>query len=56
MFTIMKSAQTGGVTRLIQHIEEIRQAVKDLEPQLRADGCRVAIILATDELPTDSRG
>jgi len=54
--TIMKSAQPGGVTPLIQHIEEIRQSVKELEPQLRADGCRVAIILATDGLPTDSRG
>jgi len=54
--TIMKTAQPGGVTPLIQHIEEIRQSVKELEPQLRADGCRVAIILATDGLPTDSRG
>lgn len=52
----MKTAQPGGVTPLIQHIEEIRQSVKELEPQLRADGCRVAIILATDGLPTDSRG
>jgi len=54
--TIMKTAQPGGVTPLIQHIEEIRQSVKELEPQLRADGCRVSIILATDGLPTDERG
>jgi hypothetical protein len=54
--TIMKTAQPGGVTPLIQHIQEIRQSVKELEPQLRADGCRVAIILATDGLPTDERG
>ena len=54
--TIMKTAQPGGVTPLIQHIEEIRQSVKELEPQLRADGCRVAIILATDGLPTDCGG
>ena len=54
--TIMKTAQPGGVTPLVQHIEEIRQSVKELEPQLRADGCRVAIILATDGLPTDERG
>ncbi|KAL9190696.1 hypothetical protein ACHAXT_000402 [Thalassiosira profunda] len=54
--TIMKTAQPGGVTPLIQHIDEIRQSVKELEPQLRADGCRVAIILATDGLPTDERG
>ncbi|KAL7553200.1 hypothetical protein ACHAWF_016482 [Thalassiosira exigua] len=54
--TIVKTAQPGGVTPLAQHIEEIRQSVKELEPQLRADGCRVAIILATDGLPTDERG
>jgi len=54
--TIMKTAQPGGVTPLIQHIQEIRQSVAELEPQLRADGCRVAIILATDGLPTDERG
>lgn len=54
--TIMKTAQPGGVTPLIQHIQEIELAVRELEPQLRADGCRVAIILATDGLPTDSRG
>jgi uncharacterized protein YegL len=54
--TIMKTAQPGGVTPLIQHIEEIRRSVAELEPQLRADGCRVAIILATDGLPTDERG
>ena len=53
--TIMKSAQPGGVTPLIQHILEIQQSVRELEPQLRADGCRVAIILATDGLPTDER-
>jgi hypothetical protein len=54
--TIMKTAQPGGVTPLIQHIEDIRRSVAELEPQLRADGCRVAIILATDGLPTDERG
>lgn len=54
--TIMKSTQPGGVTPLIQHIEEIRRDVVDLAPKLREDGCRVAIILATDGLPTDERG
>jgi hypothetical protein len=53
---IMTSTQPGGVTPLIQHIEEIRQMVKELEPNLRGDGCRVAIILATDGLPTDDCG
>ena len=53
---IMKSAQPHGVTPLIQHIEEIRQSLTEIAPNLRADGCRVAIILATDGLPTDSNG
>jgi hypothetical protein len=53
---IMKSTQPGGVTPLIQHIEDIRQSVMELEPMLREDGCRVAIVLATDGLPTDDRG
>merc|ERR1712013_877053 len=53
---IMKTAQPGGVTPLVQHVQEIAQSVKELEPQLRADGCRVAVILATDGLPTDERG
>ena len=53
---IMKSAQPGGVTPLIQHIQEIQQSVKELEPMLRKDGCGVAVILATDGLPTDDRG
>merc|ERR1712013_335679 len=53
---IMNTAQPGGVTPLVQHVQEIAQSVKELEPQLRADGCRVAIILATDGLPTDERG
>lgn len=53
---IMKSAQPGGVTPLIKHIQDIQQSVKELEPMLREDGCRVAVILATDGLPTDERG
>ena len=54
--TIMKTTQPAGVTPLIQHIEEIRRDVVDLAPILREDGCRVAIILATDGLPTDECG
>ena len=53
---IMKSAEPRGVTPLVQHIEEIRLSLLEIEASLRADGCRVAIILATDGLPTDSAG
>jgi Mg-chelatase subunit ChlD len=53
---IMKSAQPHGVTPLIQHLEVIQQSVYEIAPTLRADGCRVVIILATDGLPTDMNG
>jgi Mg-chelatase subunit ChlD len=53
---IMKTAQPGGVTPLVEHILDIQQSVTELAPKLRADGCRVVIVLATDGLPTDDRG
>jgi len=53
---IMKTAQPGGVTPLIDHITEIREAVSQLAPKLRSNGTKVSIILATDGLPTDARG
>ena len=53
---IMKMSQPGGVTPLVRHVEEIRQSIMELAPTLREDGCRVAVILATDGLPTDDHG
>jgi hypothetical protein len=46
----------GGVTPLIGHLHEIHQQVKALEPSLRHEGTKVAIILATDGIPTDDYG
>ena len=54
--SVMNSTQPCGVTPLIRHIEEIKQTVKELEPELREIGSRVTIILATDGLPTDDLG
>jgi hypothetical protein len=54
--SVMLNASPAGVTPLIHHINEIRQNVLHLEPSLRDDGSKVAIILATDGLPTDSNG
>ena len=45
-----------GVTPLTRHIREIRKEVKEMTPALRRSGQRVAIIIATDGLPTDERG
>ncbi|KAL7496787.1 hypothetical protein ACHAWT_007170 [Skeletonema menzelii] len=53
---IMNQSQPGGVTPLIRHIREIRESVEEMAPELNANGTRVAIILATDGLPTDEQG
>jgi len=52
----MANAQPGGVTPLVPHLHEIRDELRRLEPQLRANGSKVAIVLATDGLPTDAQG
>ena len=41
---------------MVTHINEIREEVEALAPSLRADGQKVAIILATDGLPTNPPG
>ena len=53
--TIM-NASPGGVTPLVHHIREIQQEVAAMAPALTARGQRVAIVLASDGLPTDERG
>lgn len=53
---VMQNSQPGGVTPLTMHIQEIRDNILQLEPQLRATGQKVAIVLATDGLPTDAQG
>ena len=52
----MAAARPGGATPLVTHINEIREEVQALAPSLKADGRKVAIILATDGLPTNPRG
>lgn len=52
----MKNASPGGVTPLAEHVREIRTNVESMEASLRQDGTKVAIVLATDGLPTDSQG
>ena len=51
----MKNTSPGGCTPLSQHIHEIRSNVLEMEPSLQRDGTKVAIILATDGLPSNSR-
>jgi hypothetical protein len=54
--SVMMNTQPAGVTPLAQHVEIIRQEIVQMEPLLRHTGGKVAIILATDGLPTDVRG
>jgi len=53
---IMKKVKPIGVTPLTRHIWEIQQSIKSLAPQLVAAGQKVAVVLATDGLPTDEDG
>jgi hypothetical protein len=54
--SVMMNAQPAGVTPLAHHIEIIRTEIEQMESFLRATGGKVAIVLATDGLPTDARG
>jgi len=53
---IMSDTNPGGVTPLTDHLSEIYMVVDSLRPQLEVEGKKVAIILATDGLPTDNHG
>lgn len=50
--TVMMNAQPAGVTPLASHILAIRDEIQSLQ----LGGGKVAIVLATDGLPTDARG
>mmetsp|Transcript_12736 Transcript_12736/g.19289 ORF Transcript_12736/g.19289 Transcript_12736/m.19289 type:complete len:386 (+) Transcript_12736:124-1281(+) len=52
----MSKARPMGATPLITHINAIRDEVERMAPALRREGRRVAIILATDGLPTNPPG
>lgn len=52
----MTQASPSGCTPLSQHLIEIRENIMAMLPQLESTGQRVAIILATDGLPTDTQG
>lgn len=54
--SVMRESTPNGVTPLVPHLHAVRQQVLQLEQQLRRDGCKVAIVLATDGLPSDERG
>ena len=54
--TYIRRAEPLGVTPLTSHILQIQEALHHMAPKLRREGKRVAVILATDGLPTDEEG
>jgi hypothetical protein len=54
--SVLQNSGPGGVTPLVGHLREIRENVAALEPGLRQSGTKVAIVLATDGVPTDDQG
>jgi hypothetical protein len=54
--SVMHRAQPMGMTPLTSHILQIQKALSRMAPRLKREGKRVAVILATDGLPTDEEG
>ena len=52
----MRKARPGGCTPLTDHILAIHGELTVMAPMLRQSGQRVALIIATDGLPTDDQG
>ncbi|KAL7548497.1 hypothetical protein ACHAWF_011779 [Thalassiosira exigua] len=53
---IMRRVSPRGVTPLTQHIWDIQRQISGMAGELRRSGKMVAIIIATDGLPTDHQG
>jgi hypothetical protein len=54
--TTMRAATPSGVTPLAEHVQEIRANIIAMHEQLAQMGQKVAVILATDGLPSDNFG
>jgi Mg-chelatase subunit ChlD len=54
--SIMRRARPSGCTPLTSHILEIHNEVSKMASSLRQQGQKVAIIIATDGLPTNEHG
>jgi len=52
----MLNIQPSGVTPLTRHIWEIQQMISAKAPELRREGKKVVLVIATDGLPTDEEG
>lgn len=52
----MRNTAAVGTTPLTRHVNEIRDIVHNMLPTLTSEGKRIAIVLATDGLPSDYNG
>lgn len=52
----IRNSHPGGATPLSQHVLEIRNELLAMESSMKHNGTKVALVLATDGLPTDARG
>lgn len=52
----MRKVSPSGVTPLTQHIWDVEEQISAMASDLRRTGKIVALILATDGLPTDDQG
>jgi len=53
---IMQKTRPDGVTPLTQHIWDIYDSMEQMTDQLKEEGKKVVVVLATDGLPTDESG
>jgi Mg-chelatase subunit ChlD len=54
--SVITNSSPGGVTPLVQHLSEVRANIVSLESELRQNGTKVAVIIATDGLPSNDQG
>ncbi|KAL7566986.1 hypothetical protein ACA910_019915 [Epithemia clementina (nom. ined.)] len=52
----MENTSPSGVTPLIPHLQQVRDNILALRPTLLENGTKVALVLATDGIPTNERG
>ena len=53
---IVRRAEANGVTPLTRHLHAISHRIEQIEPQLRSQGQKAVVVIATDGLPSDDSG
>ncbi|CAJ1953439.1 unnamed protein product [Cylindrotheca closterium] len=53
---VINRTKPDGVTPLTRHIFEIHSEIRSMLPELHRTGRKVAVVIATDGLPTDDQG